>query len=200
MRVHFGEFVFDGDERELRRLDERVHITPKAFELLQILVQERPRAVPKQDLIDRLWPNVVVEEANLKNLVVEIRAALGPDVIRTAQRYGYAFAAPAQSTAARLVTEDRVYALKPGRNTIGRGDGCSVVVDLAGVSRQHAAICVDGDHFVLEDLGSKNGTWKNDERITAPVPLQDGDRVRLATISLTFRSTSRAAITSTIGG
>ena len=91
MRVQFDEFAFDGERRELRRLDEPVHLTPKAFELLELLIEQRPRAVRKDELRDRLWPDVVVEEANLKNLIAEIRAAVGGDVIRTVQRYGYAF-------------------------------------------------------------------------------------------------------------
>jgi DNA-binding winged helix-turn-helix (wHTH) protein len=200
VRVHFEDFVFDSDERELRRSDERLHLTPRAFDLLQILIEERPRAVPKQELIDRLWPDVVVEEANLKNLVVEIRAELGADVIRTVQRYGYAFAARASSTAARLISRDRVFRLKPGENTIGRDADCAVVLDFTGISRRHATIRVDGNQFVLEDLASKNGTWKNDERITERAPLHDGDRVRFAAMSLTFRSSTGALTTSTLTG
>src|SRR5437764_4865281 len=88
------------------------------------------RAVQKKELMDRLWPDVVVEEANLKNLVAEIRNVTGADTIRTVPRYGYAFAAADSGeakTVARLIQGDRVHRLKPGENLIGRDDDCSVV-------------------------------------------------------------------------
>ena len=89
MRIQFGEYTFDSDSREIRRDDGRpVHLTPKAFDLLHSLIAECPRAMSKAELRERLWPDVVVAEANLKNLVAEIRAVLGGDVIRTVQRHG----------------------------------------------------------------------------------------------------------------
>ena len=99
MRVSFGEFVLDLDSRELRRGVEPVRLSPKAFQLLEILVANRPKALSKADLQDRLWPDTFVVEKNLANLVSEIRQALGdspsaPGFIRTVPRYGYAFHAP----------------------------------------------------------------------------------------------------------
>src|SRR5258708_7854050 len=91
--MRFGEFAFDGAARQLTRNGEPVRLAPKAFEVLQLLIAEHPRAVRKRELMDRLWPDVIVEEANLKNLVGEIRAAIGAETIRTVQRYGYAFVA-----------------------------------------------------------------------------------------------------------
>ena len=95
MQVSFGEFVLDLDSRELRRALEPVRVSPKAFQLLEILVTNRPKALSKADLQDRLWPDTFVVEKNLANLVSEIRQALGDDpssgFIRTVPRYGYAF-------------------------------------------------------------------------------------------------------------
>jgi DNA-binding winged helix-turn-helix (wHTH) protein len=202
VRVPFGEFVLDSEARELRRLDQPVHLTPKAFDLLEVLIEKRPRALRKRELIDRLWPDAVVEEANLKNLVAEIRAAIGTQAIRTVQRYGYAFTAAEAAepaTAARLIHGDRIYRLRPGENLIGRGEDCAVMIDFTGVSRHHAKIHVSADRFVLQDLGSKNGTWNNDERVKGSVELQDGDRIRLGAVSLTFRSIGRAVSTATLG-
>src|SRR5689334_25200986 len=96
MRFEFGEFVIDGDARQVRRGNEPLHLSPKAFDLLEILVAQRPRAVPKQRLYDHLWPDTYVVEANLPVLIGEIRSAIGDDahtIIRTVQRYGYAFTA-----------------------------------------------------------------------------------------------------------
>ena len=56
-----------------------VHLSPKSFDLLQILIERRPALVTKTELQDRLWPDTVVLEANLGNAVAEIRKALGDD-------------------------------------------------------------------------------------------------------------------------
>lgn len=100
MQVTFGNFVLDPDSRELLRGSEPVRLSPKAFQLLQILVTNRPKALSKADLQDRLWPDTFVVEKNLPNLIGEIREALGenpsdPRFIRTVPRYGYAFREPA---------------------------------------------------------------------------------------------------------
>jgi len=196
VQVRFGEFVFDAATRRVARNDSPVHLTPKAFELLKILIDQRPRAVSKNELRDQLWPDVVVEDANLKNLVVEIRAALDDRdarVIRTIPRFGYAFAGEEScepATAARLIQGDTIHRLKSGENVIGRDQACSVVLDLGGVSRRHALIRISGDRFVIEDLGSKNGTWRNEELVKSPVDLQDGDRIRLGGLSLVFRASA----------
>ena len=96
MQVHFGRFVLDPDTRELLSGDARVPLSPKAFDLLSILVADRPKAISKSDLQERLWPATFVVEKNLANLVSEIRDAIGDDpsdprFIRTVHRFGYAF-------------------------------------------------------------------------------------------------------------
>jgi len=199
MRLRFGEWLFDGEARRVWCNDEPLHLTPKAFELLQILIEERPRAVAKKELQNRLWPDVVVEEANVKNLVSEIRKAFGgAPVIRTVHRYGYAFAGREEEVMppGRLIEGDRVYRLKRGENLIGR-DG-DVVIDFTGVSRRHAIIRSGDGRWTLEDLGSKNGTFNNDVRVTGSVELQDGDRIRLGALLLVFRSTAPAGTTPTV--
>jgi Transcriptional regulatory protein, C terminal len=75
--VRFGDFIVDTDTRELLRESRPVHLSPKAFQLLELLVTARPRALSKDALYKRLWPNTFVVEANLSNLVGELRAAIG---------------------------------------------------------------------------------------------------------------------------
>ena len=96
LQVPFGDFVLDLDSRELRRAEEPLKLSPKALQLLEILATNRPKALSKAELQDRLWPGTFVVEKNLANLVKEIRETLGDNpsdqrFIRTVPRYGYAF-------------------------------------------------------------------------------------------------------------
>src|SRR5687768_17933201 len=99
MQVSFGALVLDSDTRELLRDGVPVSLSPKAFELLCLLVAHRPKAMAKSDLQERLWPDTFVVEKNLANLIGEIRDAIGDDpsnprYIRTIHRFGYAFCEP----------------------------------------------------------------------------------------------------------
>jgi TolB-like protein/DNA-binding winged helix-turn-helix (wHTH) protein/Tfp pilus assembly protein PilF len=106
MPTHFGDFTLDESRRLVLRGVEPLHLSPKAFQLLSILIQESPKAVSKNELQERLWPETFVTEGSLANLVAELRSALGDDpkeprYIRTLYGFGYAFAAPiAEATAA----------------------------------------------------------------------------------------------------
>jgi non-specific serine/threonine protein kinase len=95
-RWTFDDFVLDLDARELLRAGTAVALSPKAFQLLGVLVESHGRALSKTELQDRLWPGTFVVEKNLTNLVSEIREALGDDaarprLIRTVHRFGYSF-------------------------------------------------------------------------------------------------------------
>ena len=207
MALRFGSFLFDDERLQLTRDDAAVGVSPKALELLQILVRDRPNVVEKEALIDALWPDVNVEEANVRNLVAELRQALGDDdrqpaIIRTAHRRGYAFVATAtvvgKRRPPRLTTVTGSYALAEGVNLIGRDEECTVPLDMSGVSRRHAEIRVSPDRVVLHDLGSKNGTWLNGTRVGGDVELRDGDKLRFGLMTLTFRWNSRPDATETV--
>lgn len=101
MKMRFGECELDTDERLLLRGGRPVHLTPKAFQLLSFLAEARPRAVPKSELQEKLWPETFVSDGNLATLVKEARLAIGDDArrplyIRTVHGYGYSFAAAVQ--------------------------------------------------------------------------------------------------------
>jgi non-specific serine/threonine protein kinase len=130
-RWTFGDFVLDLDTRELAREGTPVSLSPKAFQLLGILVESYPRALSKNELQDRLWPGTFVVEKNLTNLVGEIREALGDDpvhsrFVRTVHRFGYAFREPAATDArsggVRAHTNGATSALAgaPGHNFPGQ--------------------------------------------------------------------------------
>jgi two-component system OmpR family response regulator len=69
--VAFGRFVLDRDTRELRDAGRTVALSPKAYQLLEVLVTNRPKALAKSDLQEQLWPGTFVVEKNLVNLVAE---------------------------------------------------------------------------------------------------------------------------------
>ena len=59
----FGEFTFDGESRQLLRNGEPRHLSPKAQQLLQVLLLARPRALSREELYDALWPATYVCDA-----------------------------------------------------------------------------------------------------------------------------------------
>jgi predicted component of type VI protein secretion system len=63
---------------------------------------------------------------------------------------------------------------------LGRDEECDVVIADRQVSRHHARIRLEGDKYVLEDMGSKNGTFVNGQELHEPHPLQDGDEIQIA--------------------
>jgi FHA domain len=79
------------------------------------------------------------------------------------------------------------FEIKTEHVLVGRDGGCDVVLDDPRVSRRHAALERAGVGVVVHDLGSRGGTWVNDQRVTAPRPLHDGDVVAFAGVSLRFQ-------------
>ena len=209
MRTRFGPFTLDPATRQLLEDGRAIHLSPKAFDVLQVLLEARPTVVPKGELHDRIWPGTFVVDANLSVLIGEIRRALAdsaqtPRYIRTVHKVGYAFCgdagappASAEATAGKpggsrywLAWNDRTFALSAGENVIGRSPECAIWVDAAGVSRRHARLQLDTESgaAAIEDLGSTNGTFVNETRVESQVPLRDGDTVHLGSVALTFRA------------
>lgn len=207
-RTRFGAFVFDRDARQLREGETARPLKPKAYELLNLLIERRPAAVSKEEIRDRLWPETHVSESTLNSLAAQVRRALGkqgPTWLRTVHGFGYAFEAPATDESPRrgpsieayVLWNRRTLALVTGENVIGRDESCLVHVDSAGVSRRHARIRAEGGRFLLEDLGSKNGTFLRDVRLESPAELSDGDELRLGQTPLVFRIQRASAPTAT---
>ncbi|MGH9202411.1 MAG: FHA domain-containing protein [Vicinamibacterales bacterium] len=213
MKLRVGELVFDGDARQLLRGRDEVHLSPKAFELLKLLIEHRPRALSKDELHQHLWPGTYVTEGNLATLVGEVREALGdtarqPRFVRTAHRFGYAFCGEVTEIADSkpttdstsfcwLVRDGKRLPLRPGENVIGRDPEGGIPIDSATVSRRHARIVITGTEAVLEDLGSKNGTFVGKESVSNPMRLKDGDEVRTGSVVFRFRMTSPRGSTAT---
>jgi DNA-binding winged helix-turn-helix (wHTH) protein len=211
MRIGFADFVFDSDTRELLQNAQPVVLSPKAFQLLEILIVSRPKALSKSDLHDRLWPNTFVVEANLSNLIGEVRRALGddpkePQFIRTIHRFGYAFRGETRDltrddtshAVCRLVWAGGSAMLASGEHIIGREADATIVLDSPSVSRRHARICVANDRVTFEDLGSKNGSSVGGRAAKGPVTLTDGDVITTGVVDLTFRMIHPAVPTESV--
>jgi DNA-binding winged helix-turn-helix (wHTH) protein len=214
MRIRFGDFVLDRASRELLRDGRRAHLSPKSFQLLEELIEARPRALSKSDLQGRLWPGVFVAEVNVANLVSEIRSALGDDArrarfVRTVHRFGYAFCGEAKEEHAagprpqpryQLLWRDGRVVLTESEYVLGRSRELEVCLDSPSVSRQHARIRVSPEGVTLEDLGSKNGTYLRGHKLDGEARLGDGDELRLGSVRLKFRKLSAEGSTDTASG
>lgn len=202
MRLKFDDLTFDAETRQVWARGKEARLSPKAFDLLALLIERRPRAVSKADIRAHLWPGTFVSESSLPSLVSEIRDAIAdhrrkPGLLRTLHGFGYAFQAertPAPQAApdtlgpiARLVSATTEVALATGENILGREGEGIVVVKSNTVSRRHARIVIDANAALVEDLGSKNGTYVNDRQVSGPTPVVDGDQVRLGSLLFTFR-------------
>jgi len=208
--ARFGPFEVDSVRRLLLKDGGEVHLTPKAFDLLALLVNEAPRVVRKNELHERLWPGTFVSDATLVGLIKEVRRALDDrdpktPLVRTAHGVGYAFASdvqrgvmPASVISRWLVVGARRLTLNDGDNVIGRDPTCTVLLDTAGISRRHARILGTPDGARLEDLNSKNGTTVNDRPVESGVALQDGDRIQVGPIVVIYHQSASGVSTETI--
>lgn len=213
VRYSFGPFTLDLEQRRLFGPGDEVPLSPKALELLALLIRERPRALSKTEILDTLWHDTFVSENTLATVVRDLRHALSdtaraPRFIRTAYAFGYAFIgdveeAPLVSVVTRraampsqwrLVGEHRDIALREGDQILGRSGEDVVVIDAPTISRRHAHLSITGDRVICEDLGSKNGTWVGQTRVTGATEIGEGQELRLGSVVLIL---CRVSMTST---
>lgn len=214
MRALFGECELDTGQRLLFRHGGIKPLSPRAYQLLELLLERRPEAVAKNELVEHLWPATFVSDASLHNLVAEVRAAIGDSprasrYIRTVPRYGYAFKADVRVASTvnasqpslsgpRLVSNRGEWVLALGTTFVGRDHDCTVRVDSHTVSRRHARVIVTAEETTIEDLDSKNGTSVNGTRITQPVVLKEGDQIQVGSLTVTYRLAETVPSTRTI--
>lgn len=212
MRFKVDRFLIDGDRRMVARDGQEVHVAPKTLDFLLALLGRAPNAVSKAELMTLLWPDTHVSDATLTGVVADAREALGDDgraprVIRTLHRFGYAFtgaieretaADPSEAVLGWLIADAWRLPLRSGETILGReGDGV-VPLPSPSVSRQHAALTIEGSAARLRDLGSKNGTFVDEMRVERPIALRDGARLRFGTLEVTYRSVDDSASTETV--
>jgi len=200
MNLRFGHCILDTETRRLLRGGRDAHLTPKGFEVLKVLVESRPRVLSKCELLERVWSGVAVSDASLAKVISKVRKAIGDSdtavpIIRTVHGFGYAFAASVEDECAVdsalhatcwLFCGSREFPLPDGEHTLGRGPDASICLRSPRVSRRHARLLVNGSCAILEDLGSKNGSFVRGSRILAPTKLQPGDVTRIGPFNLVF--------------
>ena len=209
MRLRFRDTLLDTGARVVTRDGGPIPLSPKAFRLLEVLAERRPNAVSHNDLRNLLWPDTVMGGTTLARLVSEVRAAIGDvdegdQLIRTVHRFGYALSGTVIEDAngsadicrCALRWGSQLVPLAPGDNVIGRAPDGLIMLPSSKVSRRHARIVVSPERVVLEDLGSRNGTYVGDQRIESAVELKNGDRIGIGPALLIFCAASDDALTS----
>lgn len=215
MSLTFGGHRLDLGTRQLFRGPTEIHLSPKGFDLLKLLIEKRPQVVSKAELYSRVWPGTYVTDTNLASLVAELRRALDDQdrpsrFLRTVHGVGYAFCGQIDAELSTemsgggetcfVMWEGREIPLKDGENIIGRTAEAAVRADLPSVSRRHARIVVSPEGVTLEDLGSKNGTLLRNVPIEGVVQLADLDEIQIGSVRLTLRIMHDEAPTQTIRG
>ena len=178
-----GRWSVDPAACELRNGDTVIRLRPKVMDLLAAFARNPGEVLSKHCLLDLVWSDVTVGDASLTVAVGELRDALGdhpekPEFIETIPRRGYRLIAPvsrdevvdmsAEASRFWLTGAGLELVLRQGINLIGRAPDAEIRIESPKVSRRHARITVDGDTAVVEDLGSKNGTFVDDPRVDRP--------------------------------
>jgi len=211
MKVTFGPFTLDDDRHQLLNGTEAVHLSPKAYDVLKLLLRRQPAAVAKNDIHDVVWPETFVTDVTMATVMSELRAALGDSAararfIRTVRGFGYAFACEAvdvdrptnDGDGCWVMRGEHHLPLRLGANVVGREPRVGLWLDSLSVSRRHARIDLANGVATLTDLGSKNGTFLNRERLRRPRKLVDGDEIRIGTVTLVFRNSRAPGTTETV--
>ena len=196
MKLRLGDLSFDSGRRLLHRGAEEIHLSPKGFHLLALLLARRPEAVPKAELLEALWPGADAPEGNLASVVSEVRHALGGGArsekwVRTLHGFGYAFEGPATEVPEvlrhLLVRGRQEVELGSGGNLLGREREADVRIGHPSVAHEQARIVVTNDGAELEDLARNGSTFRRGEPVRGRVLLSDGDEIRVGSVVLTYR-------------
>ena len=212
MRFKFDQFVIDGGRRMIWRGDEEIHVAPKTLDFLLSLLARAPNAVSKTELMATLWPDTHIAEATLTGVVADAREALGDDgraprLIRTLHRFGYAFAGQIEREVSVNSTEPVLgwliadtwrLPLRPGETILGREGEGVVALPSPSVSRQHAALSIEGTAARLRDLAARTARLWMSYASRVPSPLRDGAQLRFGTLHVTYRSGRAKLVDETI--
>ena len=209
MAYRFGPFLYDSVRHALVRDGDEIPLTHKSRELLLLFLHNPGRLLKREEITEKVWPDVAVTDDALRFQVGELRKALGvkgETYIQTIRGEGYRWEAPVKAAADRplrpaevsgsprpvprfrLVLDSREIQLLEGENVVGRDPDAALWIDHSSVSRKHARIMISQGKATLEDLDSKNGTHCNGKKIARRTPLSDGDEIRVGPETMVFRT------------
>jgi DNA-binding winged helix-turn-helix (wHTH) protein len=209
MAYRFGPFLYDSVSHGLLKDGAEISLTHKSRELLLLFLHNPGRLLTREEIVEKVWPDVAVTDDALRFQVGELRKAFGAKgeiFIRTIRGEGYRWEAPVKAAADRpvtsaeshasprpvprfrLVLDSREVQLLEGENVIGRDPDGALWIDHSSVSRRHARIVIAQEKATLEDLDSKNGTHWNGKKIERRTPLSDGDEIRVGPETMVFRT------------
>jgi DNA-binding winged helix-turn-helix (wHTH) protein/tetratricopeptide (TPR) repeat protein len=174
----FGNFRCDPREHLLLCDGKPVSLSPKSFEILVVLLQSNGRLLTKDELMQKVWPDSFVEEANLTVTVSALRKVLsetstGQQYIETVPKRGYRFVAPVREVPADEKTEaekSRVAAPKSARPAWARRVGLGLAVLLVGIMvvvllSTRSARLTDKDTVVLSEFANTTGDTTFDDAL-----------------------------------
>jgi len=185
----FAQFRVDAARRVLLRGESEVALSRKAFDTLLVLLEERGKLVPKEVLLQRVWPDTFVEENSLNQSISAIRKVLGSKFIETVAGHGYRFVAPMVEHAAPARETPRSLAILPLRNLgaeegdwLGIGIADTLITRLSNVHdlavRPTSAVLRLGDRGAVEtgrtlavDAVLEGSIRKSGDRLRATVQL-----------------------------
>ena len=216
--LRFGPFELDVAAYELRRGDKRVLLENRPMDLLVLLVQRAGTLIDRNTIRGAIGEAGVFLDwdAAINTAVRKIRRALGddadrPQYIATVVGKGYRFVAPvARLDASRsevgatwfLTQDSREFPLAPGDNLIGRDAAVPVRLGHPSVSRRHARIRIDDARAVVDDLGSRNGTFVDGRRIDPHIgcDLRNGTILGIGSVTLQVVALVSSASTMPLSG
>jgi len=112
-KYFFGSYLLDVDERRLVRDNEEIRMRGKLFDTLRVLVENAGTLVRKNELMQAIWPDAIVEENNLDHCISQLRKLLHPaKYIETVPRHGYRFVGEVR----RPASSTRPVKLEPARH------------------------------------------------------------------------------------
>ena len=194
MIVRFSAWTFDSRRRQVVNDDGRVvHLTPKAFDLLAVLLERAPDVVRKADLHEQIWPGTFVSDATLAGLIKELRRAFGnhdraAPLIRTSYGIGYAFGGAIEKVDAPPLRPAASVAVLPFVN-IGEdpkdtyfSDGLAEELTTALAQLPGLRVAARGSAFHFRDRANELqqiGRALNVDRVLEGSVLRIGDRLRI---------------------
>jgi TolB-like protein/Tfp pilus assembly protein PilF len=190
LSYQFGPFRLDAGGRLLFREGQRLALSPKAVELLLVLVEAQPNPVGKGELLNRVWPDTTVEEGSLTTHISLLRKTIGEQYIETLAKRGYRFVGEVQQVGGEAIQRPQIRSLAvlPLENLSHDPDGATfadsmteaLITNLAKISAlrvvsRTTVMRYKGTHKSLPEIGKELSV---DALVEGSVQ-REGDRVRI---------------------